>query len=92
MSYFSTQPIKRKAAKDYKCDACAALLDYGVDAFELTDDELKAVESAISNGKQINKGETYVYSTYVYDGVWSTYRAIPKMHDICNRLKILQGE
>ena len=89
MSIIGLRSMKPLAMKDYDCDASVWLRNDGVihgRGTGLTFAELRAVATARSHGWKILKGEKYIKQINIQDGDLMTYRAIPAMDAICQRL------
>jgi hypothetical protein len=77
----------KKARKDYTCDACNAMFDYGsinqvIADCKLTVDEIKSITEAGENNFKIKKGNPYYKQINTEDG-FCVFRAIPEIHKIC---------
>jgi len=82
------EKIKR-SRKDYVCDACKIMLDYGsidqiVKDFNLSDSEISVLKKAKENNYLIKKGEIYYKQINTFDG-FCVFRAIPEIDDICRK-------
>ncbi len=90
----------KKARKDYPCDACWFLLEtYGklqifINEFSwrLTPKELYVLRKAEISNYKILKGEPYYKQAAIYDGDFQEFKAIPEIHEICQKYGIYDGE
>lgn len=82
----------QKARKDYHCDACQQIntfnsFDELKRDFDLTPEEIAALDQATANGFKIKKGEEYE-RWICKDGDIQTLRAIPNIAAICSKYKL----
>ena len=76
------------ARKDYKCDSCVWLLEFGnlrqiIDELDLTFTEKRIIIRVWNDRKMIRKGTKYMKQNIKQNGDIYTVRAIPEIHDVC---------
>lgn len=73
-----------KAKKEYVCNAFE-WLDNQVYFItdEMTSEEKRIYEEVSKRKGKIQKGERYIKQIGIYEGEFSTFRAIPEIHEIC---------
>ena len=76
------------ARKDYPCDACVWLLEFGnlrqiINELDLTFSEKRVIIRVFKDGRKIRKGNKYLKQNNKQDGRIYTFRAIPEIHDAC---------
>ena len=76
---------KQVAKKDYECMASKFILEAGLDAFDYSISELRAIAKAKRQEFKIVKGQTYLRQSNMIDGSFYYFKAIPEIHDICLR-------
>lgn len=81
-----------KARKNHGCDACEHLLqdDWWRNGGGLSFSELRAIANAKNNGWKIKKGKTYISQRLIIDGDFYQFKAIPIIHEICNKHDVYQ--
>ena len=87
MSYTHLATTTQKARKNYPCDACA---DFSQDWQHylglMTIDERSVIERAELKDFEIKKGSQYRKSTGIFDGDFTTFKCIPEVGDIHERI------
>ncbi len=74
-----------KAQKEYDCDACRVIQNFGLNDSELTFSEYRSYIKAKRNQFKIAIGQKYVRCHGFYDGEPHTFRAIPDLDEVCRR-------
>jgi len=86
----------KAAKKDHYCGASELVrenLSYINNGdLETTFSERRAIIKARNNKWQIKQGESYYKQNNVADGRAYSWRAIPAMHEICNRLDLYSDD
>lgn len=86
MSWEFATTEKRKARKDYNCEACDWVLNDISYVLELCSyAEKRDLVKAKRNKWHIKKGQEYLYTSGMWDGEWCVFRAIPEIDSICQR-------
>lgn len=78
------QEKKHVARKPYECQACYWIREAGNWGW-LSFAERRIVVKAKQNGWKIQPGETYIYQFLVEGSERWSFRAIPEMHEICEK-------
>lgn len=87
--------IIKFAMKDYHCDACEYMLDFGsfnefCQGSELTFAEKRSLVRAKQKKYKIYKGDSYLRQFLNQDGDSYEFKAIAEIHEICVKYKIYQ--
>jgi hypothetical protein len=71
-----------KANKDYRCDACDAILQSMVYPDDFDEYDLSVLKIAENSGWMINKGETYSKQVNAIEDRMNTFRSRPEVLEI----------
>ena len=76
------------ARKDYPCDACVWLLEFGnlrqiINELDLTFTQKRLIIKVFNDGRKIRKGAKYLKQNNKQGGRIFTFRAIPEIDDVC---------
>lgn len=77
------------ARKHHECGACETLRE-NIDKGDLTFSELRTVAKAKANKWQIVPGQRYYCQVNVREGRIYSWKAIPEIDAICERLKLYE--
>ena len=76
------------ARKDYPCDACVWLNEFGnlreiINELDLTFAQKRIIITVWNDGRKIREGTKYLKQNNKQSGKIYTFRAIPEIHDVC---------
>jgi len=77
-----------KASRDYECEACIWIDSDCIENWGLNFSEYRSYIKARNTGFKIKKGQTYNRTKHKWDGEFYTFRAIPEIDAICQRLDV----